>query len=153
MSFAPRSLTFALCLLTASLSALAQTKTDAELDDEAKRADVLYRQAQALATLEMYQDLHAQRPAVPVYTERLAMAYIAKAGADTAPQDAASDRNTARRLFKEAKAQGDNSDLLQVMMEKLGDADAAPAAVSARTTLAHREGRSRRPNSFSARGI
>ena len=58
------------------------------------------------------------------------MAYIAKSGTDTSPQEASADRNTARKLFKEAQAQGDHSDLVQVMMEKLGDTDSAPAAVS-----------------------
>ena len=130
MSLMPRSFILCLCLLFACLPTLAQTKTDAELDDEAKRANELYQQAQALATLGMYQDLHTQRPTAPVYTERLAMAYIAKSGTDTSPQEASADRNTARKLFKEAQAQGDHSDLVQVMMEKLGDTDSAPAAVS-----------------------
>ncbi len=134
MRFTLRSLTLTLCLLSLSLCAPAQpqtpAKTDAELDDQAKHANELFLQGQPLATLPLYEELHAQRPASLVYTERLAAAYIAKSGADSSPQDALADRNTAHLLFKEAQSKGDNSDYLQIMMEKLNHADTAPSATT-----------------------
>ena len=122
-----------LLLLVAAGTAFAQApaKTEADLNAEAARADALYKQAQALATLPLYQNLHAQRPANTVYTERLAMAWIAAAGASASPQEQVADRNLARKFFLEAQAAGDHSDLLQVMLEKLGPAQASPSASTA----------------------
>jgi len=94
-------------------------KTEAQLDAEATQADALYKQAQSLATLPMYEELHAARPKNPVYVERLAMAWVAKAGAEASPEQTAADNKHALELFKEAVTLGDRSDLSQVMIEKL----------------------------------
>ena len=111
-------------------------KTEAQLNDEAARANGLYQQSQPLAALPLYQDLHTQRPQNPLYTERLAMGWIAAAGASTSPQEQAADRNRARALFLEAQAAGDHSDLLQVMLEKLGPAEPASGTGGASTMSA-----------------
>ena len=102
-------------------------KTEAELDAEAKQADTLYQHAQTLATLPLYEDLHAQRPQRTFYTVRLALAYIAKGGAETSPDANKADTARARQLLAEAKAQGDNSDMTQVLISKLDESGAAPA--------------------------
>jgi tetratricopeptide (TPR) repeat protein len=110
-------------LLVLCLRLAAQANITTELDDEARRANDLYRQSQPVAALPLYQDLHNQRPSNPLYTERLAMGYVAKAGADASSQAAIADRNIARLLFQQAQSQGDSSDLLQIMLEKLGAAE------------------------------
>ncbi len=103
-------------------------KTDVQLDAEAKQADVLTQQNKLLEALPLYEELHAQRPTRVFYTERLAMAYLMKDGAATNASDKTAARDRARQLFSEARAAGDNSDLLQVVGGMLEDAQKAPAA-------------------------
>ena len=121
----------AILLFASTASAQAPAKTEAALNDEATRADALYKQAQTLATLPLYQDLHAARPANSLYTERLAMGWIAAAGASPSPQEGVADRNRARQFLLEAQTAGDHSDLLQVMLEKLGPPEATPGPTAA----------------------
>jgi tetratricopeptide (TPR) repeat protein len=102
-------------------------KTEAQLDDEAKQADALFQQSRTVETLPMYQELHEQRPSRVFYTERLALAYVAKSGTLQDPAAAAAARGQAKKLLLEAKAAGDNSDLLQVMLSKLDEIEHAPA--------------------------
>lgn len=94
-------------------------KSEAELNDEAARADALYQKSQLLEALPLYQDLHARRPQRPFYTERLAMTWVAKSGTAASAAERAASQEQAHKLLLEAKAAGDNSDLLQIMLEKL----------------------------------
>jgi len=113
-------LAVACCLIHA---ARAQTppvaKTDAQLDEEAKQAEALYQSSQLLSALPLYEDLHAQRPGNALYTEFLAMAWVAKGGAAGSPEEARADNQHALNLFKEIQAAGKKSDLTQIMIEKL----------------------------------
>ena len=121
------------CWLSMCAAAWAQTppetKTEAQLDEEAKQADALYQNQQLFQALPLYEDLHARRPQRTFYTERLAMAWIAKGGTESTPEATAADNQHALELFKQAHAAGDNSDLAQIMLEKLtAAANASPAA-------------------------
>src|SRR6266550_5865567 len=94
------------------------TKSDAEVQKEDRQAEALYQQQNFLGALPLFEDLHQQRPESNVFRERLAVSLLAKAGTE-APSDAAVTRERAKKLLLEAKAAGDNSGLLQIMLEKL----------------------------------
>ena len=94
------------------------TKSDAEVQKEDRQAEALYQQQNFLGALPLFEDLHQQRPESNVFRERLAMSLLAKVSTE-APSDAAVTRERAKKLLLEAKAAGDNSDLLQILLEKL----------------------------------
>jgi tetratricopeptide (TPR) repeat protein len=103
-------------------------KTDAELDEQARQAKALQDKSQALASLPLYEDLHTRRPANSIYMEGLAMAYLARGGTWNSEAEKLADLKRARQLFVDAKAHGDESNLCQIMLEKLSFLDtAAPA--------------------------
>jgi tetratricopeptide (TPR) repeat protein len=119
-----------LCLGVCATSAAQapQTKTDAEIKSEAVDADALYQKQNFVAALPLYEDLHAQQPQSLAYQERLAMTLLGGSGAQT-PEQALAARKRAKQLLLQAKAAGDNSNLVQVLLEKLGDPDnSGPAA-------------------------
>jgi tetratricopeptide (TPR) repeat protein len=108
----------ALLVLFALGSSLAFGQLSAEEQKEAATAQSLYDTQNFVAALPLYEDLHQRQPASTVYTERLAMSLVGSAGNHPlAEQLAILDR--ARRLLLDAKAAGDNSNLLQIMLEKL----------------------------------
>lgn len=135
------------CLLFLSaVQGLAQTavtpKTDAEITREEREAQALVQQQNLIAALPLYQDLHQQRPTSNLYREQLALCLLAKT-ATLPPEEAAKIRNSARTLLLEAQASGDNSGLLQILLEKLGPATTTatppPARSPAQETLAKAE--------------
>ncbi|HEX3373833.1 MAG TPA: tetratricopeptide repeat protein [Edaphobacter sp.] len=94
------------------------TKSDAEVQKENAQAETLYQQQNFLGALPLFDDLHLQRPESNVFRERLAVCLLARAGTE-APSEAAQTRERAKKLLLEAKAGGDNSGLLEVLLEKL----------------------------------
>ncbi len=94
------------------------TKNDAEVQKENQQAEALYQQQNFLGALPLFEDLHLQRPQSNVFRERLAMSLLAKASTE-APSDATLTRERAKKLLLEAKAAGDTSGLLDVLLEKL----------------------------------
>jgi tetratricopeptide (TPR) repeat protein len=94
------------------------TKNDAEVQKENVQAETLYQQQNLMGALPLFEDLHLQRPESYVYRERLAVCLMAKAGTE-APAEATATRERAKKLLEEAKAAGDNSSLLEVLLEKL----------------------------------
>jgi tetratricopeptide (TPR) repeat protein len=104
------------------------TKDDAEVQKEDLQAEALYQQQNYLGALPLFEDLHLQRPESNVFRERLAMCLVAKMATE-APSDAALTRERAKKLLLEAKAAGDNSNLLQIMLEKLSTPFAASAGM------------------------
>jgi tetratricopeptide (TPR) repeat protein len=104
------------------------SKNDAEVQKEDLQAEALYQQQNFLGALPLFEDLHLQRPESNVFRERLAMCLVAKAGTE-APSDATLTRERAKKLLLEAKAAGDNSNLLQIMLEKLSTPFAASAGM------------------------
>jgi tetratricopeptide (TPR) repeat protein len=95
------------------------SKSDAEVQKEDQEAEALYQQQNFLGALPLYEDLHQQRPDSNLFRERLAMALLAKASSETPPSDTAALWERAKRLLLDAKAAGDDSNLLQVVLEKL----------------------------------
>jgi tetratricopeptide (TPR) repeat protein len=93
-------------------------KNDAEVQKEEQQAEALYQQQNFLGALPLFEDLHLQRPQSNVFRERLAMSLLAKASTE-APPDATITRERAKKLLLEAKAAGDTSGLLEVLLEKL----------------------------------
>src|SRR5258707_453545 len=93
-------------------------KSDAEVQKEDQQAEALYQQQNFLGALPLFEDLHLQRPESNVFRERLAMSLLTKAGTE-APPDATVTRDRAKKLLLEAKAAGDNSGLVEVLLEKL----------------------------------
>ena len=93
-------------------------KSDAEVQKEDQQAEALFQQQNFLGALPLFEDLHQQRPESNVFRERLAMTLLAKAGTE-APTDATATRERARKLLLDAKASGDDSNLLQILLEKL----------------------------------
>jgi tetratricopeptide (TPR) repeat protein len=93
-------------------------KNDSEVQKEDQQAEALYEQQNYMAALPLFEDLHLQRPESNVFRERLAMCLLAKASTEE-PSDATLTRERAKKLLLEAKAAGDNGNLLQIMLEKL----------------------------------
>lgn len=122
MGFSGKLAAAALALtMVVSAGALAQNAgamTDAELQKEGATADALYMSQNFIAALPLYEDLHRRQPEDNVWRERLAMSLLAQAGGQPEAQGAAT-RDRAHKLLLEAKAAGDNSNLLQVLLEKL----------------------------------
>lgn len=119
MRFAEQSAALTLSLVLTFSSVWAQQPSQAELQKEAATAESLYQQQNFIGALPLYEDLHKQVPQSNLYLERLAMALIGSGGGKSpAEQQAIADR--ARKLLLEAQAAGDNSNGLQIMLEKLG---------------------------------
>jgi tetratricopeptide (TPR) repeat protein len=76
-----------------------------------------------IAALPLYEDLHKHQPESNVWRERLGMCLIGSIGTDA---ERAANIVRAHQLFLDAKAAGDNSNLLQTVLEKL-EAPAAPS--------------------------
>jgi tetratricopeptide (TPR) repeat protein len=93
-------------------------KNDAEVQREDKQAKALFDQQNYLAALPLFEDLHVQRPTSNQYREELAICRLSKAG-QLPPAEAKAMRDSAHTLLLEAQASGDNSGLLQVLLEKM----------------------------------
>ncbi len=113
----------ALCMVWGM--AQAQTKSDKEIRDEDAKAAALYQQQNFVAVLPLYEDLHKQVPGSLPYQERLAMALMAGSEPKT-PAEKVAIRKRARDLLLAAQKAGDNSPLLQTLLEKMGPDDATP---------------------------
>jgi tetratricopeptide (TPR) repeat protein len=115
-------------LALAGGSAWAQAdKSEAETKAEDAQAQALFARQNYVAALPLYEELHRLQPQSTVYDERLAMSVLGGAPGQTEEQRADA-RKRAMGLLQQARAAGDNSNLLQVMMEKLQQAAAQPPA-------------------------
>ena len=104
------------------------TKTDAEIKKEAAEAQALYDKQNFMGALPLYEDLHQQQPGSVVFDECLAMTLLAKLGQQSGADQEAT-RKRAKDLLLQAKAAGDDSNLLQILLEKMSLADQfGPAA-------------------------
>jgi tetratricopeptide (TPR) repeat protein len=93
-------------------------KSDAEVQKEDLQAQALFGQQNYMGALPLFEDLHIQRPTNNKYREELALCRISKAG-QLPPADSAAMLDSAHTLLLEAKASGDNSNLLQILLEKM----------------------------------
>jgi tetratricopeptide (TPR) repeat protein len=106
-------------------SSLALGQLSAEEQKEDRTAESLYQAQNFVAALPLFENLHKSQPASVVYAERLAMSLIGSVS-NHPPDEQPAVLDRARKLLLEAKAAGDNSNLLQIMLEKLG-ASSGPA--------------------------
>jgi tetratricopeptide (TPR) repeat protein len=107
------------------------SRSDAEVSNEDQQAQALYQQQNYLSALPLFEDLHQQRPTSNVYREELAICRLAKAG-QLPPAESVAMQNSARSLLLEAKAAGDNSGLLQILLDKMAvPVNAVPVTKSA----------------------
>ena len=104
--------------VSAQVNSAIATKSDAEVQKEDQEAEALYQKQNFLGALPLYEDLHQQRPDSNIFRERLAMMLLAKVSGES-PTDAAATRERAKKLLLDAQAAGDNSNLVQVVLEKL----------------------------------
>ena len=100
-------------------SSLALGQLSAEEQKEDRTAESLYQAQNFVAASPLFEDLHKRQPASVVYTERLAMSLIGSVN-NHPPDEQPAVLDRARKLLLEAKAAGDKSNLLQVLLEKLG---------------------------------
>jgi tetratricopeptide (TPR) repeat protein len=111
-------------ILSAGLFGMAQGPAPAasapELADRIASANTLYMAQNFVAALPVYEELHAAQPKENLWRERLAMCLLATSTGD------ASKVERAHGLLLEARAAGDNSNLLQVLLERL-EAPQTPA--------------------------
>jgi tetratricopeptide (TPR) repeat protein len=100
--------------------------SDAEINKEAATADSLYSSQNMVGALPLYEDLHKRQPESNAWRERLAMCLLGANGTDA---ERAANVARAHQLMLDAKASGDNSDLLQTVLEKLeAPVSSVPAA-------------------------
>jgi tetratricopeptide (TPR) repeat protein len=97
--------------------------SEADINKEAAAANSLYQSQNMVGALPLYEDLRTRQPESNVWRERLAMCLVAEGGTEA---EVAAHRQRAHQLLLDAKAAGDDSNLLQVMLEKLG----APASTA-----------------------
>ncbi|HEY5054719.1 MAG TPA: hypothetical protein VII58_01075, partial [Acidobacteriaceae bacterium] len=99
---------------------------DTNLQKEADTARTLYEAQNFVAALPLYEDLHKRDPQSNVYREGLAMCLLGATAANDAEKTAHVQR--AHQLLLDARAAGDNSGLLQTLLEKLDEpAPSGPA--------------------------
>jgi tetratricopeptide (TPR) repeat protein len=109
-----------LCLVGSAALGQTKFKTEEEIKAEDLQAQALYGQQKMMDALPLYEDLHVQRPQSVLYDERLGFVLLG-AAVSQPPAEAAATRERARQLLLQAKAGGDNSNLLVTLLEKLGD--------------------------------
>lgn len=125
------ALSFSLVLLFAAMPAAVRSQTvppassrsDAEIKLEERQAQDLYVAQKFTAAVPLYEDLHQQRPTSTVYTDKLAMSLLGSSGTLSGDAKIAQARR-ARKLLLEAKAAGDTSNLVQVLLEETATLDA-----------------------------
>lgn len=122
-----RLLTLIAALLFASLLS---AQSDSDVKAEEAHAQSLYAAQNFTAAVPLYEDLHKRQPANLIYTEHLAMSLLGSSSTLPADRQRAQQKH-ARELLLQAQAAGDNSNLLQVLLEKTADLDAPPAPAPA----------------------
>lgn len=103
---------------------MAQETSAPDVKAEDAKAQALYDKQDYLGALPIYEDLHAQVPSSMLFDERLAMCLLSKATTQN-ETDAAATRKRSKELLLQAKAAGDNSNLLQILLEKMSGTEGA----------------------------
>jgi tetratricopeptide (TPR) repeat protein len=125
------SIVVLIAVLTAGSHAQAPGNTPmsaAEIQKEGGEADALYKAQNMVGAAPLYEDLLKQQPQSVVWKERLAMSLLGVSATQDGEQKVATMERV-HKLLLEAKAAGDNSPLLQVVLEKM-DAAAQLSSVS-----------------------
>lgn len=104
---------FALLLAPNGLKA----QTEESYDDRRKHALELYGQGKFVDVLPILEELHAEKPSDVGVLESLSFATLAHAATYSDPATRKEERAKARKLAVEAKAAGDDSNMLKVLLE------------------------------------
>jgi tetratricopeptide (TPR) repeat protein len=114
----PQSLTAACCLLylTLPLAPRAQAQTDDGYQSRRTQALALYKNQKLMDALPTLEKLHAEKPGDVPVLEALSFATLASSATLTDPAERKRVRAQARKLAEEAKAAGDDSNLLKVVL-------------------------------------
>lgn len=107
------------CLLAAaSGNAWAQTaKSDAEWKQEDEKAEALYSASNFVGAKPLFEELYTHQPKSLVYEERLAMCLLSTVD-DLSDSERIAQQKRARNLLLDAQKNGDDSPLLQTMLER-----------------------------------
>jgi tetratricopeptide (TPR) repeat protein len=106
---------FLLLLLLAPNSIRAQSEESH--DERRKQALDLYGQGRFVDALPILAKLHAEEPSDIVVAEHLSFATLANSATIGDPAGRKAERAKARKLAEEAKAAGDNSNMLKVLLD------------------------------------
>lgn len=109
----------ALCLGVLTANGNAQAKSDADLTAEFRRAQALYDEHKMPEALPLFEELHAARPKNPMYEERLAMCLLGTMAGQTDQGERDKMFARAKELLLDAKKNGDDSPLLNTLLEKM----------------------------------
>src|SRR6185437_5394200 len=110
------------CMWLLCAPILAQDAQAPDVKAQDDKAQAMYEKQDYLGALPLYEDLHTRVPSSPLFAERLAMCLLGKAGTQD-DADAAATRKRAKELLLQAKAGGDNSNLMQILLEKMNAAE------------------------------
>lgn len=120
-----------LFLMMFALSLPAQQ--DKDLETIHKQAIAAYDKHDYVAALPLYEALLKDQPSSTVFQERTAACLLAAQPGDT-PVIHHERMLRARKLLLQAKAGGDDSNLLQILLEKTADAEANPPSATDKVT-------------------
>ncbi|HXS11494.1 MAG TPA: tetratricopeptide repeat protein [Acidobacteriaceae bacterium] len=110
------------CMWLLCAPILAQDAQAPDVKAQDAKAQAMYEKQDYLGALPLYEDLHTRVPSSTLFAERLAMCLLGKAGTQD-DADAAATRKRAKELLLQAKAGGDNSNLMQILLEKMNAAE------------------------------
>jgi tetratricopeptide (TPR) repeat protein len=117
-------------LLLASLAGLCAAQSTRVEDPERQQAMQLFDERKYVEALPLLERVAVTRPRDSVVMERLGFAILANAAGITDPESSQRERRRARQVLLQAQALGDNSNLLQVLLQGIPE-DGGAAAFSA----------------------
>ena len=94
-----------------------KAQSDDSYDDRRKRAFDFYTQNRFIEALPILEKLHAEKPSDVAVLEGLSFATLANASTMSDPAARKAERAKARKLAEEAKAAGDNTNMLKTILE------------------------------------
>ena len=106
------------CGMMAAAALAQEAKSAEDIRAEAAQAQTLYVNQNFVAALPLYEELHKLQPGSVVFEERLAMSLLG-GSTQLSGAEAAAMRLRAKNLLIHARANGDDSNLSQVLLEKL----------------------------------
>ena len=115
----PRTLTFLRLLFVIAflLPALVRGQADASYDERRKQAFDVYAQNRFVDALPLLEQLHSEKPKDIAVLEALGFSTLANAATLSDPVARKSERAKARKFAEEAKAAGDTSNMLKILLE------------------------------------
>ena len=107
------------CVLLIVIAPGLRAQTPSDYETQRKEALALFSENRLIEALPLFQHLDEINPKDAVVKEHLAFTLIALAASKTDPQERIEIRLRARKLFLDAQALGDNSNLLRVGLDEI----------------------------------